>query len=102
MPTYLAGQNRPAGPVAKDPDAVIPITMDWSDWLTGSVEIASVAWDVPAGLTQDSASNTTTTATVYISGGAVGTRYTVRCRVTTNEVPARVDDRSVYVQMYER
>ena len=102
MTTYVAGQSHPAGPLPKDPDATVPFTFNWSAWLGDSAEISSVAWDVPAGLTQESASSTATTATVYLSGGTAGSTYTVRCRVTTNESPARVDDRSLLVRVVER
>lgn len=102
MPTYVAGQAHPAGPLVKDPDATVPVTFDWAAWLGDSAQISSVAWDVPAGLTSESTSSTTTTASLYYSGGTAGTTYTIRCRVTSNESPARIDDRSVTVRIAER
>ena len=54
-------------------------------WLadSGGDAIASVAWTVPAGITQNNATNTTTTATIWLSGGTAGQTYRILCRVTT-------------------
>ena len=60
----------------KDPQATLDYRFDWSAWLTPDT-ISSVTWTVPAGITQTAATNTTTTATIWLSGGTVGTRYTI-------------------------
>jgi len=50
----------------------------------GSDTIASVTWLVsPAGVTIGSTSNTSSTATIWLSGGTVGVTYVVTCRITT-------------------
>lgn len=61
---------------------VIDHEVDWSDDL-GSDTISTSTFTVPAGLTKDSESNTTTTATVWLSGGADGDRYLITNEVVT-------------------
>lgn len=87
----------------KDPNAVLDYTFDWTAYLTPLADtIASVSWIISSGLTKVSQSNTTTTATAFISGGVVGKTETLTCRITTNSVPPRVDDRSVLLKITER
>lgn len=83
----------------KDPDAVLDYTIDWSAWLVSDT-IATSDWSVQAGLTEDSDSNTTTTATVWLSGGAEGESYSVRNRITT--AAGRTDDRTITIRVVER
>lgn len=87
--------------LTKDPDATLDYGFDWQDegWL-GSDTIVSATWTVPAGLTKVSETNTTTTATVWLSGGAVQSDYTVTCRITT--AGGRIDDRSLLIQVRNR
>lgn len=65
----------------KDPDAVLDYQHDWSTWL-GSDTISTSTW-IASGLTVDSDSNTTTTATVWLSGGTPGQVITITNRVVT-------------------
>lgn len=83
----------------KDPDATLDYEVDWSDWL-GEDTISSVAWTAPAGLTQESSENTTTTATIWLSGGTAGAYYSVVCRVTT--VAGRIDDRTIVIRVADK
>lgn len=89
--------------IEKDPNAVLDYAVDWgaplNSWLAGET-IASVAWTVPAGLTQGAASNTNTVAQVRLSGGTVGQTYTVTCRITTST--GQIEDRSFRVVIRER
>lgn len=101
--------------ITKDPDATLDYCVVWSDWLAGDT-LASVAWDVPTGLTTGATSiNTTggvtidgvlyganTVATIWLSGGHAGQVYTVRCRATTANSTPRIDDRSFRVVVAER
>lgn len=66
----------------KDPDAVLDYEIDWSTWL-GSDTISTSAWTVPAGLTKDSDTNTTTTATIWLSGGTAGEVYELTNHIVT-------------------
>ena len=82
----------------KDPDAVRPFRFDWSKYLapTGDT-IASATVTVEAGLTKDSQSNTTTTVTVWLSGGSADTTYTVACEITT--AAGVVDERTITIEV---
>ena len=82
----------------KDPNATLPYAIDFTDWLDTDT-IDSVAWSAP-GLTVASSSNTTLTATIWLSGGTVGKVYPVRCRVTT--AGGRIDDRTFEIEVTHR
>jgi hypothetical protein len=66
----------------KDPSDVIDVIFDWSVFLAGDT-IATSTTTVAAGLTKNSESNTTQTATIWLSGGTAGTNYTVVNTITT-------------------
>lgn len=83
----------------KDPNAKLDYVMDWSDWL-GTDTIASSTWVTPAGLTATAPTNTTTTATVWLEAGTVGTQYLVTNRITT--AGGRTNDRSILIQVSEQ
>lgn len=88
----------------KDPNSVLPFSCDWSAWLTNEADTAaSVAWTVPAGLTQEvspAPSLTDGKATVWLSGGTAGVEYDVTCRMTTTG--GRIDDRTMRIAVRER
>ena len=78
----------------KDPDAVLDYTFDWGPWLTPLLDtIASVTWIAGTGLTLGTRTNSTTTATAFVSGGTLGTKPLLTCRITT--AGGRTDDRSI-------
>lgn len=83
----------------KDPDALLDYGHDWAPWL-GADTIGTATWTVPAGLTKEAESHTTTTATVWVSGGTVGATYQVTCHITT--AGGREDDRSLFLYVQER
>lgn len=78
----------------KDPNAVLDYEIDWSTWL-GTDTISSSSWTVDAGITEDSDTSTTTTSTVWLSGGTAGKTYTVTNRIAT--AAGRTDDRSIEI-----
>lgn len=85
----------------KDPNATLDYTFDWTAYLTPLADtIASVTWVLPAGLTNVSQSNTTMTATVFVSGGTLGESLQLTCRITT--AGGRTDDRSITLKIVER
>lgn len=86
---------------SKDPNSVLDYTLDWSDWLGVGESIAAVQWIVPTGLTLVTATNTSSQATAFLSGGSDGTPYNVVCRITTDSAPARVDDRTIILEVIE-
>lgn len=84
----------------KDPNAKLDYKVDWSLWLTTGDEIASVTWTVPAGLTNEAVANTTTTATIWLSGGTLDASYDVACKVTTTD--GRIDERTFRIYVINR
>ena len=83
----------------KDPEATLDYQVDWEAWLAGDT-ISTSDWDVPIGLTEDSDSKTTLTATVWLSGGTIGTTYAVVNEIVT--VAAREDNRTIYIECMEK
>lgn len=79
----------------KDPNAVLDYTINWADWLDSDT-IASSSWAVtPAGLTIASDTETTTTTTVWLSGGTQGVAYTASNTIVT--AGGRTEVRSITV-----
>lgn len=96
---------------AKDPDAVLDYKFDWaaltngsgdSDWLDSGETISSHTVTVEAGLTKDSdsATDTNTSVTVWLSGGTVDTDYDVSCEIVTSD--SRTDERTITIRVRER
>jgi len=75
----------------KDPEAIENFTVDWTQALNGDT-IASSTWSVPTGITQAAASNTTTQATIKLSGGVLGASYAVVNRITTTTSGETLDE----------
>lgn len=87
--------------VSKDPHAVLDYGWDWTPWLAEDGDTLDASeWIVPAGLTVESSSHTTTHTTVWLSGGTAGQSYVITNRVTT--VGGRTDDRSFTLRCMER
>lgn len=88
-----------------DPEARLDYVFDWSAWLTEGETISeATVLASPAGLTVAPPGSPTvvtgTTVTVWLTGGVVGARYDVTCRVTTSA--GRVDDRSIRIRSAHR
>lgn len=83
----------------KDPDDVLDFSIDWSevlesDGLVGTPDtIATVTWTLPAGITKGSQAEALGIATVWISGGTIGSKYDVHCRMVS--AGGRTYDRTV-------
>ena len=95
----------------KDPDAVLDYKFDWkaltnasgnSDWLETAETITTATITSSAGITVDSDSitDTNTSVTVWLSGGADGSSYTIACKIVTSL--ARTDERTITIQVEER
>jgi hypothetical protein len=71
----------------KDPSEVLDYTLDWSTALAGdTISGTNSTWVTPSGLTQvvsPAPSNTTTTTTVWLSGGTSPTDYAVENTIVT-------------------
>ena len=83
----------------KDPSAVLDYTFDWSAWL-GVDTIATSTWTVPTGITQVTESETTTTTTVWLSGGTADTNYAVVNTIIT--VGGRTDQRTLTIRCRDK
>ena len=66
----------------KDPSDILTYQANWATWLSTDT-IASVTWTVATGITNVATSNTTTTATIKLSGGTDGADYSVACKIVT-------------------
>lgn len=94
----------------KDPQAVVDFEFAWGrdhagqpPWLQPGENIQSETITIsPAGLTleQSDITNAGQSVTVWLSQGADGTDYTVRCRIVTTE--SRTDVRSMIVEVQNR
>ena len=83
----------------KDPDATLDYQIDWSSWL-GSDTISTSTWTVPSGITKDSDTASTTTTTIWVSGGTAGTSYELVNRIVT--AAGRTDDRTIQINVREK
>jgi hypothetical protein len=83
----------------KDPDATLDYSIDWSEWLDTDTIISST-WSVPEDLVAEDGSSTTTTSTVWLSGGIAGVSYSVTNQIAT--AGGRVDERSLSIKCVER
>ena len=83
----------------KDTHAVMDFQINWVTWLVTDT-IATSTWIVPDGLTKVSDSNTTTTTTIWLSGGTIGVLYELTNRITT--AAGRTDDRTIRITVKEK
>ena len=72
----------------KDPEAVLDYGINWdaNDWLgtdTIKADGTGSTWTVPAGITKVTDSKTTTTTTIWLSGGTAGETYSVKDHIVT-------------------
>jgi hypothetical protein len=74
--------SQPTNPpeVFQDVDESLSRTISFAHDLNGST-VSSIAWTIPAGLTNAASSNTTTTATIRLSATTTGT-FKVICTAT--------------------
>lgn len=84
---------------AKDPDALLDYSIDWSLWLDGDT-IQTSSWSVPPPLVLSNQSHTDTMATVWVSGGTVGARYVITNHIVT--AAGREDERSLIIAIVDR
>lgn len=86
----------------KDPDAVLDYSVDWSDWLATDEVISTSTWAASDGITIETSGKTDTFATVWLSGGTAGVTYSLVNTITTNNTPARIDERTISIKVQER
>lgn len=88
----------------KDPDEVLDYVVDWETRLDGDT-ISTSDWAItPVSatdpLTEDSASNTTTRATIWLSGGLLDEIYEITNTIVT--VGARTMEQTVKLKIKEK
>ena len=99
--------------LTKDPNATLDYAFDWraftngsgrKNWLAVGESIASYVLTPAAGITVASESlvNSASTVMAFVSGGTVGGTYTLSCKITTNSVPARIEERSISIYIYQQ
>lgn len=81
----------------KDPGETLDYAVDWSRWLPGGDAIHQSQWIIPQDLTPVAQVNTATVATLWISGGVEGSRYTLTNIITTTG--GRIAERSVTIRI---
>lgn len=79
----------------QDSNENLDYMIDWSLWLQGDTITAS-AWLIsPSGLTEGTKDKTTTTTTIWLSGGIPGTQYRLVNRIST--AASRIKEQEVIV-----
>lgn len=81
----------------KDPHAVLDYTVNWALWLPSGDTITTSTWTADTGITVDSSSNTTISATVWLSGGTISTSYNVVNRIVT--AGGRTEDQTLVIRI---
>lgn len=86
----------------KDPEAILDYSINWNaGYLQAGEIIGGSSWTIsPAGMTQTSAGNTASVATITVSGGTAGQIYQLTNHITTSQ--GRTDERSITVRVEHR
>lgn len=88
----------------QDPDDFESCKLTYTQWLNSGETLADATVTVESGLTlevtdiQDSG----TSVQLFLSGGTAGSRYKVSVKVTTDSSPARINEKSFYLQVAEQ
>lgn len=70
--------------VSKDPNSTLDYVINWANWLAEGDTISSSTWIVPSGLLLEASAFDDTRAVGWISGGTLGSTYTVINRIETS------------------
>lgn len=88
---------------SKDPDDIMDYSIDFTSWLQSTENISSVDWSLDDDLTFVTHAFTNKIATVWVSGGVSGNRYSAKCKIVTNSTPiARNKVARIYFNIGER
>lgn len=87
-----------------DPDEKLDFSIDFTSWLDAGVNITGApVWAIsPVGPTLSDESNSSTIATVFVSGGTLGVVYLLSCKITTNASVAQTSERSITLRCETR
>jgi hypothetical protein len=89
----LTNPKKPTGSI--DPNSTIDITFDWTKVLADiDAGIDDIVFDI-VGLTAGGAYGTGAFATIFVSN--VTGPASITCRITTDSVPPRIEDRTVFL-----
>lgn len=87
----------------KDPRARLDYSVRWVDWLDGD-QISSSSWAISANpdgaIVIDTPTNTTGTATIWVSTGTVNTTYRLENSIST--LAGRTDNRSILIEVKDK
>jgi hypothetical protein len=78
---------------------VLDYTVDWRPWLKDDLILTST-WTVPVGIANAGTTYSSSTSTIWLSGGTSGTTYAVYVTVTT--VGGRTEKRTLYINAIDR
>jgi len=80
---------------------VLDYEFDWltEEWLESTEEISTSTWIATSGITMETDSNTTTTTTVWVSGGTSGETYKLTNTIVTDNSPQRTGVRELYIKI---
>jgi hypothetical protein len=85
----------------KDPDEKADYQFDWGSKFLGSGEtISASTWTLSTGITKFSDTKTTTTATIWLTGGTDGSDYDIANKITTSA--GRIFERTATVPVRSR
>jgi len=88
----------------KDPSSSVDYSIDWRAWLADTEAIMSTTWSIdPSGVSAPvlgAVSEADTTRSIFVSGGTLGQRYRLTCRIQTDA--SRTVDRSLTIRIAER
>ncbi len=87
-----------------DPDEKLDFTASFVDWLDSGVVITGTpTWTIsPTGPTLSDQVNTTTTATIFVSGATLGVVYLLSCKIVTDATTAQTSERSITLRCETR
>lgn len=85
---------------AKDQAANLDFAWDWSSWLAQGESITSQSVTADAGLTVSNVSLSGQQVIAWLSGGASGQSYNVKCQISTSA--GRTDARSISLEIRNR
>jgi hypothetical protein len=92
--------------IAKDPEAKLTYTFDWSEWLPAGTSIVAVNYTLqvrvndPEPLVRESQGITGTKTFVTLSGGGAGKVYTVTAQITLDN--SEIDRRNFRIKVENR
>lgn len=85
----------------KDPNAILDYGFDWSQWLSEGEIISSASLTLSAStITVPSTTITAGSVIAWLSGGTLGTRYSVTCHIETDQ--NRTDERTIKIDVRDR